>query len=82
MKQMQHSVQEGFFLLFFIMSHILGTFVAQYKVLNIVYSNLSYNVVNSLTFSVIVSLNVIDFLQFSPSTHNCVSRITSFNLLS
>lgn len=65
---------------FFIMSHILGTFVAHCKIFNMVYLNFSNNGMNSLIFSVIASLNIIDSLQFSPSTHNRVSRIKCFNL--
>ena len=81
MKQILHYVGHVFFYLFFIMSHILGTFVAQYKALNVVYLTFNNNVMNRLIFSVIVCPNVIDFLWFSPSTHNCVSRVTCFNLL-
>lgn len=62
-----------FLFIFFIMSHILGTFDAQYKILNMVYLNFSNNVINSLIFSIIACLNII---QFSPSTHNRMSRIT------
>jgi len=67
---------------FFIMSHSLGTVVAHCKILIMIYLNFSNNGMNSLVFFVIASLNVVDSLQFSPSTHNRVCRITCFNLLS
>jgi len=67
-----------FLLFFFIMGHILGMLDAQYKILNMVYLNFSNNVMNSSVFSIIACLNIIQFL---PSTHNHVSRITCFSHL-